>query len=240
MSTNIYVLLDPDRKCHGYIGKADDPKGRYISHLSKARKGSQLYVHRWIRKIWKTDKQPIMVVQHWDVKSEDWIKLEKQTIKLYKMLGWNLKNLTDGGDGVSLRGKKHRMFGKKHSEETKQKISQSHKGMLASEKTKQKMSESRIGNTNCVGYKHTDSARQNMSEGQKGRKHSEETKQKMSMSQKGHKNPSTKLNEQQVRVIRALKTLKNPPTQKETGDFFDIDHACVSAIQLRKTWKHVN
>ena len=63
--------------------------------------------------------------------------------------------------------------GKKHSEETRRKISESHKGKILSEETKRKLSEANKGNT----Y-------------HKGKKHSEETRIKMSESHKGH--PPTK------------------------------------------------
>ena len=132
-TTNIYVILDPNREFHGYIGKADEPERRFKSHLSKTRNGSKYYVHRWIRKIWKTGKQPTMIIQHWDVKMESWEKLEKQTIKLYKVLGWNLKNISGGGQGST------GMLGRKHTKETKIKISESHKGKKLSEETKQKL-----------------------------------------------------------------------------------------------------
>ena len=98
-TTNIYVILDPDRKFHAYIGKADNPEQRFKQHIKDARDCSKLFVHQWIRILWSIGKQPTMVVQHWDVPEDKWSKLEKQTIKLYKVFGWKLKNLNDGGKG---------------------------------------------------------------------------------------------------------------------------------------------
>lgn len=64
-------------------------------------------------------------------------------------------NLKVGGQGSS-GGKNHFRYGKHHTEETKRKISESHKGKVITEETRKKMSES-----------------------QKGRARSEETKRKI-------------------------------------------------------------
>lgn len=69
----------------------------------------------------------------------------------YKYTAEQRKNISD-----SLKGKKI-WLGKKHTEETKQKMSRDRKGVKLSEETKEKMK----------------------LDGRKGRKHSEETKQKM-------------------------------------------------------------
>ena len=51
---------------------------------------------------------------------------------------------------------------------------------------------------------------------------------------KGEANANAKLTSDQVRVIRADKR-----TQVEIALAFDIRQANVSAIKLRKTWRHV-
>ena len=77
------------------------------------------------------------------------------------------------------RGENNGMFGKIHSEETKQKMSEAHKGKTLSEETKQKMSAVNKGKT------HSEEARQKISEARKGKTHSEETRRKISESTKG-------------------------------------------------------
>jgi NUMOD3 motif len=101
-------------------------------------------------------------------------------------------NFTKGGDGClgykfldnqKNIGEKNGFYGKHHSAETKQLLSQKSKN-----------------NQNCVGRKHTLEAKMNMSKSQIGKKHSEkakakmrlrkhsdETKQKMSQAHKGNK-----------------------------------------------------
>ena len=105
-------------------------------------------------------------------------------------------NLTSGGECYTVSnstkqkmsenhwdcsGENHPMFGKKHTEETKQKMSEAHKGKKHTEETKQKMSDSHKGeNSPMYGKKHSEEVKQKMSEAHKGKKLSEETKQKMS------------------------------------------------------------
>jgi len=66
--------------------------------------------------------------------------------------------------------------GKKHSEETKIKMSEAKKGKKRSEETKRKMS---VGQS---GRKHSEETKRKMSEIHKNYKHSEKTKQKISIS----------------------------------------------------------
>lgn len=70
-------------------------------------------------------------------------------------------------------GEKNPMYGKKHTEETKQKLRKASTGKHPSNETKIKMSKSHSGENNVMF----------------GKKHSEETKRKISDSKKNEKNP---------------------------------------------------
>ena len=83
-----------------------------------------------------------------------------------------LTNCTWGGEGTS---------GMHHSEETKQKISESEKGKKISEETKRKMSES------LKGIKFSEERNKKISEANKGKKSSEDKKRKISEANKGRK-----------------------------------------------------
>ena len=83
-----------------------------------------------------------------------------------------LNNFTDGGEGAS---------GLKCSEETKRKLSESHKGITHTEETKRKLSESHKGITP------SEESRKKMSESRKGITLSEETRKKMSLFKRGKK-----------------------------------------------------
>lgn len=68
-------------------------------------------------------------------------------------------------------------LGRKHSEETKEKIGRAHRGKFVSEETREK---SRLSH---LGYKHSEEAKKKVGDFWRGRKKSEETKAKM----KAHK-----------------------------------------------------
>lgn len=85
----------------------------------------------------------------------------------------NNKKIEAWNKGINQFGSKenHFMFGKSHTEETKQKIARKATGRIHSEETKRKMSDIRIGLTPPCSML--------------GKTHSEETKKKMSLSSKG-------------------------------------------------------
>lgn len=95
---------------------------------------------------------------------------------------------------ISKFGKEtHPNWGKHLSEETKAKISESHKGKTLSEETKAKMSKSRSGERNPnYGKVFTEEHRKHLSESHKGYVTSEETKKKLSIALSGEKNPMWK------------------------------------------------
>ena len=75
--------------------------------------------------------------------------------------------------------------GKHHSEETRRKISESEKGKQLSEETRRKMSESKSKRSPRKGVTLSEETRKKISESLKGRHYSEEARIKMSESRKG-------------------------------------------------------
>jgi group I intron endonuclease len=102
---------------------------------------------------------------------------EKYWIFYFNATGKDGYNITSGGYG-NTKG----MKGKKHSDETRQKLRNANLGRFVSEETKQKMSNSLKGKEFPPM---TNETKQKISNGHKGLKHSEETRQKMSNSRKG-------------------------------------------------------
>lgn len=100
-------------------------------------------------------------------------------IGLSNFSGWNHSEETKQKMSESQKGRKH-------SEEVKQKMSDAHKGKSSSEETKRKISESAKGKTL------SEETKQKMSDAHKGKSNSEETKQKMSDSKKGKPLPKIK------------------------------------------------
>ena len=102
---------------------------------------------------------------------------ERYWISYLNATGPNGYNITKGGYG-NTKG----MKGKKHSDETKEKLRQANLGKVMSSEIKEKISESSKGKQYNPWSKES---RNKMSESRKGVKHSEETKMKMSNAHKG-------------------------------------------------------
>ena len=118
--------------------------------------------------------------------------LEKEYIKFYRSIGKAEYNVADGGEGGSPNKGKH------FSEETKRKMSESHKGIGRSEEWRRKQSEAHKGKKRGPmseeqkkkiseahkGYHHSEEVRKKISESHKGKSFSDETKRKMSEARK--------------------------------------------------------
>jgi hypothetical protein len=135
MKTSIYVLIDPIDNKIKYLGKTIQPiMKRYRAHLSDtsiSKKSS------WIKYLKSQNLKPIIklideVYENWEFWEEYWI------INL-KILGFELKNLTNGGEG---------MYGYNITKETREKLSKAFKGRRFSEEWKK-----RIGEGNSVPIK---------------------------------------------------------------------------------------
>lgn len=84
------------------------------------------------------------------------------------------------------KGEENPMWGKKHTEEWKQKMSEIQKGKPKSPETIQRMKEAHKNDKGRPkGYKHTKEARENMSKGRKGMKFSAEHCRHLSEAHKG-------------------------------------------------------
>jgi hypothetical protein len=151
----------------------------------------------------------------WAWNKEELNKLEIDYIAHYKPE----YNLTKGGDGTggyiftdedkrkiskSLKGEKNGMYGKKHTPETIEKMSESGKRKIFSEEHKRKISESEKGEKHHNFGKHlTGEYKRKISESEKGKKnhffgkkHTQETIEKMIEKRKLYwQNKKEKLNE---------------------------------------------
>ena len=115
--------------------------------------------------------------------------LEVWYIREYRdIIGYDLVNFTDGGEGNAFIGETNPFYGKRHTKEAKQKMSKKHKGKThsVSKDTREKISKANKGRTFSKEHK------RNLSESRKGEKNhrygkhlSEETKRKLSESHKG-------------------------------------------------------
>lgn len=205
MKTIIYTLSDG--LSIRYIGKTINPKLRYKSHISESKK-LRTHKEKWITNVLTNGGKIIMEVL--DIcDEEDSNQMETYWISQFKSWGFNLVNLTSGGDGGSP------MLGKFHSHETKSKMSKIaktqkrniggwNKGMNMSTELKEKLSKV------CVGRRLSSETKQKISENTKGKKKkpmSQETKLKISEKKKGLMSPNkgNKYNEKQKKRMSLSK-----------------------------------
>jgi hypothetical protein len=166
----IYALVDPSTREVRYVGKTKRTlRSRLQSHVRDSHKLPQgktiRYVHRWLLLLERQNLSP-EIWQLADVGDTDGCEAEKIWIQFFRDTGARLTNLTDGGDGtlgykfdlgvveqIAAKNRAHwkrpeyraqqvaHMTGAKLSDETKQKMSEAHKGQKRSAETRQKMSQ---------------------------------------------------------------------------------------------------
>jgi len=191
-----------------YVGFAVNLEKRMIDHRNKAMRENGEYFHRAIRKYgfetfeWKTLKE--------DATLEDEISFIESESTFWKTgKGYNL---TKGGEGKlgyitsestkmkqSIAGKKRVLTEKQltvlrenaalmrergHTEETKKRISEAHKGKVFTKKHKENISKNHAARKETGAYYKSEEYKRKMSKSISGRKHSEETKRKMAESRR--------------------------------------------------------
>jgi group I intron endonuclease len=199
-TTFIYGLWDPRNGRLRYVGKSDNPKQRLIGHVSIAKKELNPCAS-WIRSLLKQDLRPLVTVLE-EVPVSEWEATERHWIEKCRDLGIKLTNLLDGGEGGSVPGRKH-------SKETREKMSRAQKGrpgVSPSQETREKIRKA------LKGRKLPPEHCKNISEGQIGQTHSEETKKKISAKLRGREAPWARCprTEEQKRAISRANKGKRP------------------------------
>lgn len=159
----IYCYINEiNSKC--YVGQTVDFEKRKREHLYRAKNSiHNMCFYNAIRK-YGIDNFRWEILCECNSK-EELNEMEKYYIKLYNTKAPNGYNLTDGGEG---------MFGFKHTDKAKKKMSESHVGIKRTDETKKKISET------CKGNKHTDDTKKKISESKRGHSVSINTRKKIS------------------------------------------------------------
>lgn len=203
--TYIYTLSDGNNV--RYVGKTSHLKKRYISHICESHL-KRTHKEKWIQKVLSNNGKIIMEILD-ECDDEISSEIESFWIELLNSWGFNLVNLTGGGEGSSpMKGRHHSDVTKKLMSEIAKKQNRKfgghNKGVPMDEDTKKKISKS------LTGRFHTNESKQKISDSKKGHKFgpmSEEIKLKISLSKKGipSKNKGKKFNDEIKRKMSISK-----------------------------------
>jgi hypothetical protein len=219
-----------------------------VFYIGIATKNTRPYTHSGRNKYWKNivSKYGYKVeILHENISRDNAKKIEIELILKYgrKDLGLgNLVNMTDGGDGCNnvsyevrkkhsddMKGKNNPRFGKSfsHNDNSKNKMSQSRKGVKFSDNHKKSISKS------LVGREFSEEHKENISKSRIGLKLSDSHIKVLSKNSQGSNNPKSKLNEDDVLFIRSNVELGF----KKLSLMFGIHPTNIKRIIDRKTWK---
>lgn len=93
----IYALCEPDTYTIRYVGKSDNVKQRYSSHIHRTEKPKS-HKEKWINKLLRQNLLPRMIILE-EVNRENWADAERWWINYLRENGCNLTNSRGGGDG---------------------------------------------------------------------------------------------------------------------------------------------
>lgn len=182
----VYWIHTPemtDPKTQGYIGVSSRGLAiRYDRHKKDTKAGSQLPVHRAMRKY-----GDVIVVTSLVEADPEFCLMVEEAFRPVAQMGGRIWNVSAGG-GMG-------MLGAKISQETSRKRSESLKGRIFTEEHKKKIGDAQRGKTLTAahieflreintGRKHTEEAKKLIRDAVVGRKHSKESLKKMSDVQK--------------------------------------------------------
>lgn len=147
-----YTLSDPRTPdIIRYLGKTSQEKiqRRLDQHVCDAKRAQKRKIksnhnYNWIQSLLKDGLKPLIIeIDRIEVskESKEWVILEKYWISQLKTWGFKLTNLTDGGDGnqnqvvskETIEKRAAQIRGIPRDEETRKRISESHKGKIKTE-----------------------------------------------------------------------------------------------------------
>jgi len=190
----VYEFIRLDYNEPFYIGKGSGNRWKEL------KRGNNDYFNNICKSI-----SVAVVILHDNLEETEALQIESWYIwQLRDIQGYNLVNITDGGEGVALRGKKNGFYGKVHTEETKE---------LIRDKIHEKIEQGIVKSGNYKGKNHKEESKQNISKsvkefwsnadenfindfkekvsgennGMYGKQHTEDSRQKMKLSAKNRK-----------------------------------------------------
>ena len=102
----IYALVEEWDVIPRYVGKTVQYlHERHKAHIRDAKRGCTLPVHYWLRKQIAANRPLSIKLLEYVEPGDDWAERERHWIKHFRAEGYDLLNLTDGGEGHT--GHKH-------------------------------------------------------------------------------------------------------------------------------------
>jgi group I intron endonuclease len=217
MKTFIYTLTDPRTNQVRYVGKSNKPNKRLSSHLGRTEKNHK---YSWLKQLENNGLKPILEIVD-EVPSNEWRFWEQYWISQFRAWGFDLTNLTDGGEGFA-SGE----LNPAHLPHVKELRSKIHKGKIISQEMKNKISEKLTGRKNPEHSKRMT-----------GRVYSEEHKKAVSVSLRGHR---AILNEEQVKEIKTIIANNvNNLTLQNIADMFGVTRSTIKNIKSKRVWGYI-
>jgi group I intron endonuclease len=193
-----------------YVGKAEKPFRRWSQHVKNALMGYGFRFHAAIREHGLTAFTFCVLSQH--PTEEEAFIAEVNAINLFSSFGSRGYNDTMGGEGA---------LGFKHSEETRRKLSESHKGKVMSVAIRNKIAKSNTGKIRSNEHK------RHLSESNRG-KHD----------YRGERHPRSKLTDVAASEIRKL-WLETTVTRQELCERFQITLGVLNPLLRGRTYRHL-
>lgn len=170
MKTHIIYAFIDDSGNPFYVGKTNDLKIRKQAHLYEVKKGNTLPKYNKLRKLLREGHEfsSLIVVLEKDIPYDQVDNKEIHHIRKLREEGYKLRNLTDGGEGMS-----------NPSPELVERLRQSKLGQKRSKESRKRMSDAR------KGIKFSTEHKKNLSIARRKRVTKQSTRDKMSATSKG-------------------------------------------------------
>ena len=237
----IYSLVDPRSGGVRYIGKTVQvPRRRLGSHL---RDDKSTEKGRWVQRLKGLRLHPTLEILEWVADDDSWQEREKWWISWGVMCGWDLTNLTSGGDGpptgrvysekalkkMSLRvtGEKNPMYGKRASPEARKRMSAAGAGKPKSKEHNLAVSRAKRGKPLSEKHRYAGT-----------RAGLPRRKIDKSNHLRGEESHKAKLTEREVVEIRQLYD-SGQFSQRVLARQYAVGRSNIGNIVNRKTWRSV-
>jgi DNA-binding transcriptional regulator YdaS (Cro superfamily) len=140
----VYALRDPNSMDLRYVGKAADPKKRFVQHLTSSQLRARSHKNSWLKGLIAAGQLPWLEIVD-EVEADRADEAERYWIAWYRSQGAPLTNGTNGGDGGAITCPDARArisaahLGSKRTVETRARMSETAKRRAADPKERERL-----------------------------------------------------------------------------------------------------